>query len=82
MLAQDFGIHDEQIKAYMRKRVESEEATDKSYEEKISEAKDRLEDAETPEKKEEIMKELEALEPGAKPEQRAFGRVQGKDGKK
>lgn len=82
VLAQDFGIHDEQIKAYMRKRVESEEATDKSYEEKISEAKDRLEDAETPEKKEEIMKELEALEPGAKPEQRAFGRVQGKDGKK
>lgn len=64
VLAQDFGIHDEQIKAYMRKRVESEEATDKSYEEKISEAKDRLEDAETPEKKEEIMKELEALEQG------------------
>lgn len=64
VLAQDFGIHDEQIKSYMRKRVETEEATEKSYEEKIKEAKERLENAESEEEKEEISKEIEALEQG------------------
>ncbi len=64
VLAQDFGIHDEQIKSYMRKRVENEEAQDKSYDEKIADAKERLKNAETEEEKEEILKEIEALEQG------------------
>ena len=62
VLAQDFGIHDEQIKSYMRKRVESEEAEDKSYDEKIEDAKNRLLNATTEEEKEEIEREIEALE--------------------
>ena len=64
VLAQDFGIHDEQIKSYMRKRVASEEAQDKSYDEKIADAKERLANAETQEEKDEIQKEIEALEQG------------------
>lgn len=64
VLAQDFGIHDEQIKSYMRKRVENEEACDKDYDEKIKEAEERLEEAKTPEEKEEIEKEIEALKQG------------------
>ncbi len=62
--AQDFGIHDEQIKAYMRKRVEAEEEKDKSYDEKIALAKEKLESAETKEEKDELLKEIEALEEG------------------
>ncbi len=64
VLSQDFGIHDEQIKAYMRKRVQSEEAKDKTYDEKISEAKEKLERAKTKDEKEELKKEIEALEQG------------------
>ncbi len=64
VLAQDFGIHDEQIKSYMRKRVENEEACDKDYDEKIKDAKERLLEAETDEQKEEIEKEIETLEQG------------------
>lgn len=43
VLAQDFGMHDEQIKSFMRKRVEKEEAVKVDYDKKIGEAKERLE---------------------------------------
>ena len=61
VLSQEFGIHDEQIKAYMRKRVEAEEAKNKGYEEQIDDAKRALEDAEG-DAKERIEKDLEALQ--------------------
>ncbi|MCR5337547.1 MAG: hypothetical protein K6E75_03220 [Lachnospiraceae bacterium] len=60
VLSQEFGIHDEQIKSYMRKRVESEEKKDKAYDERIDEVTKALEEA-TGEEKEEIEKNLEAL---------------------
>lgn len=62
VLAQDFGIHDEQIKAYMRKRIEKEEAKAKEYDEKLDEAKERLDKAETDQEKEDITAQIEALE--------------------
>ena len=62
--AQDFGLHDEQIKSYMRKRIESEEIRDKTYDEKIGEAKKKLDEAENPEEKEELRKQIESLEEG------------------
>ena len=62
VLAQDFGIHDEQIKSYMTKRVAAEESKDKDYDAKIEEAKERLSKAETPEEKEKIEEEIKELE--------------------
>ena len=61
VLSQEFGIHDEQIKAYMRRRIEAEESKDKGYEEKIDDAKRALEDAEG-EEKEKLEKDIEALQ--------------------
>ncbi|MCR5339262.1 MAG: hypothetical protein K6E75_11980 [Lachnospiraceae bacterium] len=60
VLSQEFGIHDEQIKSYMRKRVESEEEKDKGYDEQIEEVAKALEGA-TEEEKKEIEKNLEEL---------------------
>ena len=62
--AQDFGIHDEQIKSYMRKRIEHEESRDKSYAERIDDAKERLDKADSQDEKDEINREIEALESG------------------
>lgn len=64
VLAQDFGMHDEQIKSFMRKRVEKEEAVKVDYDKKIGEAKERLENAESPEEKKEIENEIRELEEG------------------
>lgn len=64
VLAQDFGMHDEQIKSFMRKRVEKEEAVKVDYDKKIGEAKERLENAESPEEKKEIENEIKELEEG------------------
>ena len=60
--AQDFGIHDEQIKAFMRRRIEREEAQDKEYDKKLDETKSRLDNAETDKEKEELKEQIEALE--------------------
>lgn len=60
VLSQEFGIHDEQIKAYMRRRIETEEDRDKGYEKKIDDAKKALENAEGSEK-EKIEKDLAEL---------------------
>ena len=62
--AQDFGIHDEQIKSYMNKRIEGEKEKDKSYDERIADAKERLEKTDDPEEKAKIEEEIKALEEG------------------
>ena len=59
--AQDMGIHQEQIKAVMGKRIKVEEAKNDEYEVKIKEAKEKVETASTPEKKEAAEKELTML---------------------
>ena len=64
VLSQDFGMHDEQIKSFMRKRVENEEAVNVDYDKKIEEAKGRLNTAQSEEEKEEIQKEIKGLEEG------------------
>ena len=60
--AQDMGIHQEQIKAVMGKRIETEESKSSEYDVKIQEAKERMEHAETKEEKEEAEKELVMLQ--------------------
>lgn len=62
VLSQDFGIHDEQIKSYMRKRVEAEEAKDKDYDAKIEDAKERLSKTTDPEEKKKIEEEIASLQ--------------------
>ena len=59
--SQDMGIHQEQIKAVMGKRIQTEEQTRDSYDVKIKEAYGRKEVAATPAEKEEIEKEIEML---------------------
>lgn len=44
--AQDMGIHQEQIKAVMNRRIQSEENKDKEYDAKIAELKERIKNAE------------------------------------
>ena len=44
--AQDMGIHQEQIKAVMNRRIQTEEDKDKEYDEKIAELKERIKNAE------------------------------------
>lgn len=44
--AQDMGIHQEQIKAVMNRRIQTEENKDKEYDEKIAELKERIKNAE------------------------------------
>ncbi len=60
VLSQEFGIHDEKIKAYMRRRIEKEEEKDKGYEKDIDKAQAALEEASGKEK-EEIEKNIETL---------------------
>jgi len=43
--AQDMGIHQEQIKAVMNRRIQSEENKDKEYDAKIAELKERIKNA-------------------------------------
>lgn len=59
--AQDTAFHQEQVKAVLNKRVKMEEEKAKEYDEKIEEAKNKINDADTPEKKEAAKKELEGL---------------------
>ena len=42
--SQDMGIHQEQIKAVMNRRIQNEEAKDKDYDEKIAALKEKIED--------------------------------------
>lgn len=62
--AQDAGIHSEQIKHYMNKKVEREESKDSAYDEAIVEAKEELANAKTDEEKKAAKEKLEALEDG------------------
>lgn len=59
--AQDMGIHQEQIKAVMGKRIKVEEEKNDEYDVKIKEAKEKVETASTPKEKEEAEKELTML---------------------
>lgn len=59
--AQDMGIHQEQIKAVMGKRIKVEEEKNNEYDVKIKEAKEKVESADTPEEKEAAEKELTML---------------------
>ncbi|MDD3139428.1 MAG: hypothetical protein PHX08_10715 [Lachnospiraceae bacterium] len=59
--AQDMGIHQEQIKAVMGRRIKTEEAKNDEYDIKIKEAKEKIETASTPEEKEAAEKELTML---------------------
>jgi len=62
--AQDAGIHSEQIKHYMKMKVEAGEAKVKQYDEEIAKAKDEFVNAKTDEGKEVAKRKLEALEQG------------------
>lgn len=59
---QDMGIHQEQIKSVMNRRILSEEAKDKEYDEKIAALKEKIKNAGA--EKEEAEKELAMLETG------------------
>ena len=59
--AQDMGIHQEQIKAVMGKRIKVEEEKNNEYDVKIKEAKEKVESADSPEEKEAAEKELTML---------------------
>ena len=65
VLSQEFGIHEEQIKSFMRKRVCDQEEKEKDYEKEISVAKMALDGAEG-EEKEQIKKDIEVLEDAKK----------------
>ena len=62
--AQDAGIHSEQIKHYMSRKVEREESKDSAYDEAIAEAKEELANAKTDQEKQAAKEKLEALEEG------------------
>lgn len=59
---QDMGIHQEQIKSVMNRRIQQEEAKDKDYDEKIAELKEKIKIAGAD--KEAAEAELKALELG------------------
>ncbi|MCR5338730.1 MAG: hypothetical protein K6E75_09240 [Lachnospiraceae bacterium] len=59
--AQEFGIHDEQIKAYMRKRIKGEEDKEAEYAKALDEAKGKLDAAEDETEKEEIHHDMEQI---------------------
>lgn len=59
--AQDVGIHKEQIKAVMERRIITEEDKDKALNEKIVAAKERIANATTEEEKKEAEEELTML---------------------
>lgn len=59
---QDMGIHQEQIKSVMNRRIQSEEAKDKDYDEKIAKLKEKIKIAGAD--KEAAEAELKALELG------------------
>lgn len=59
---QDMGIHQEQIKAVMGRRIQSEEARDAEYDVKIQAAKERLENAKTDEERADAEAEIKMLE--------------------
>ena len=59
---QDMGIHQEQIKSVMNRRIQSEEAKDKDYDEKIAKLKEKIKTAGAD--KEAAEAELKALELG------------------
>lgn len=59
--AQDVGIHKEQIKAVMERRIITEEDKDKALDEKIVAAKERIANATTEEEKKEAEEELTML---------------------
>lgn len=59
--SQDMGIHQEQIKAVMGKRIQTEESLSNEYDVKIKEAKEKIEVAETKEGKEAAEKDLAML---------------------
>ncbi|MDD3185321.1 MAG: hypothetical protein PHT76_08500 [Anaerostipes sp.] len=59
--AQDVGIHKEQIKAVMERRIITEEDKDKVLDEKIVAAKERIANATTEEEKKEAEEELTML---------------------
>lgn len=62
--AQDAGIHSEQIKHFMEKKVKAEEKRKSEYEEKIARAKDELVNARNDQQKEEAESKLQMLEEG------------------
>lgn len=59
---QDMGIHQEQIKSVMNRRIEKEEAKDKEYDERIAALKEQIKEA--GDKMAEAEKELAMLETG------------------
>lgn len=59
--AQDVGIHKEQIKAVMERRILREEQKDKSMEERITKAREDMENAVTEEQRKKAKEELSML---------------------
>lgn len=61
VLAQDMGVHQEQIKQAMSRRIQSEEAKDKEYDEKIIAAREKIANATTDEERVAAEEELKML---------------------
>lgn len=61
VLAQDMGVHQEQIKSAMNRRIEGEKAKDTEYDEKIVAARERVANATTDEEREAAEEELKML---------------------
>ena len=68
--AQDMGIHQEQIKAVMNRRIQREEEKDKEYDVRIAELKERIKNADGDKKAAE--EELRSLELGKSQNQELF----------
>ena len=60
--SQDMGIHQEQIKAVMGRRIQAEEAKNAEYDKKIAEVKERIANAKTDTEKAEAEAEFKMLE--------------------
>ena len=60
--SQEFAIHDEQIKSYMRKRIKAEEDKDAGYEKKIKDEEQKLKGAQSVSEKEDIRHKIIMLQ--------------------
>lgn len=61
VVAQDMGIHQEQIKSFMNLRIETEEVKDKDYEERIAKLREIIGTAGSEEEREAAKKEMAVL---------------------
>lgn len=61
IVSQDYAIHQAHVKEYMNLRIKNQQESGQHYEAQITEAKQKLANARTPEEKEELEKQIAAL---------------------